>query len=176
MYKKFREWKTSKTLIKALHSGALAWIEGREIPDVAELTLPSTTMGQLVRKAYVEQVHFLAEGTGLWIHSEPLSPGAHRRKSTYLVQRSGSKTSNRRGSDHLQHTLGGVALHDLPSKMVGIIPFQFTQVTSRGRLKPKQASGLYPTQIQSPEFRVVVVIAAVPFWEPMLRHVLAYSS
>jgi hypothetical protein len=55
MHKKFREWKTSKALIKALHSGALAWIEGREIPDVAELTLPSTTMGQLVRKAYVEQ-------------------------------------------------------------------------------------------------------------------------
>jgi hypothetical protein len=52
---KFQEWKTSKTLIKALHSGALAWIEGREIPDVAELALPSTTMGQLVRKAYIEQ-------------------------------------------------------------------------------------------------------------------------
>jgi hypothetical protein len=55
MYKKFREWKTSMTLITALHSGALAWIEGREIPDVAELALPSTTMGQLVRKAYDEQ-------------------------------------------------------------------------------------------------------------------------
>jgi hypothetical protein len=55
MHKNFREWKTSKTLIKALHSGALAWIEGREIPDVAELALPSTTMGELVRKAYVEQ-------------------------------------------------------------------------------------------------------------------------
>jgi hypothetical protein len=48
--------------------------------------------------------------------------------------------------------------------MVGIIPFHFTQVTSQGRLKPKQASGLYPTQIQSPEFRAVgVIIAAVPF-------------
>jgi hypothetical protein len=32
-----------------------AWIEGREIPGVAELALPSTDMGQLVRKAYVEQ-------------------------------------------------------------------------------------------------------------------------
>jgi hypothetical protein len=78
MYKKFREWKTSMTLIKALHSGALVWIEGREIPDVAELALPSTTTEQLVRKAYVEKtslgwnlllsrilVHFLAEGTEL---------------------------------------------------------------------------------------------------------------
>jgi hypothetical protein len=57
---------SSTALINALHSGALAWIEGREIPDVAELALPSTTMGQLVCKAYVEQtVHFLADGTGL---------------------------------------------------------------------------------------------------------------
>jgi hypothetical protein len=51
----------------------------------------------------------------------------------------------------------------LPSKMAGIIPFHFFQVTSPGRLKPKQESGLYPAQIQSPEFRAVGVIAAVPF-------------
>jgi hypothetical protein len=44
MHKKFREWKTSTTLIKDLHAGALAWIEGRTIPDIAELALPSTTM------------------------------------------------------------------------------------------------------------------------------------
>jgi hypothetical protein len=42
-------------LIKALHCGALAWIEGREIPDVEGLNLPLSTMGTLVRKAYVEQ-------------------------------------------------------------------------------------------------------------------------
>jgi hypothetical protein len=47
--------------------------------------------------------------------------------------------------------------------MIGIIPFHFTQVTSRGRLKHKQANGLYLTKIKSPEFRAVGGIAAVPF-------------
>jgi hypothetical protein len=64
-------------LIKALHSGAMAWIEGREIPDVASLHLPNSPMGKLVHEAYVEQtslgwnrlsrilVHFLASSTGI---------------------------------------------------------------------------------------------------------------
>jgi hypothetical protein len=55
MYKKFRSWKTSTTLIKDLHSGAMVWIEGREIPDVASLHLPNSPMGKLVHKAYGEQ-------------------------------------------------------------------------------------------------------------------------
>jgi hypothetical protein len=42
-------------LIKDLHSGAMVWIEGREIPDVASLHLPNSPMGKLVHKAYGEQ-------------------------------------------------------------------------------------------------------------------------
>jgi ribonuclease HI len=55
MFKKFREWKTSKLLITALHTGALAWIEDREIPGVEGLNLPDSIMGKLVHKAYSEQ-------------------------------------------------------------------------------------------------------------------------
>jgi ribonuclease HI len=55
MSKKFRQWKTSTTLIAALHSGASAWIEGGATPDVAELHLPDSTLGRLVHQAYVEQ-------------------------------------------------------------------------------------------------------------------------
>jgi ribonuclease HI len=55
MSKTFRSWKTSKSLIRALHSGASAWIEGRVIPDVEELKLPDSALGKLVHKAYVEQ-------------------------------------------------------------------------------------------------------------------------
>jgi ribonuclease HI len=55
MFKAFREWKTSTALIKALHSGAWAWIEGREIPDVEGLNLPNSPMGKLIHKAYVDQ-------------------------------------------------------------------------------------------------------------------------
>jgi hypothetical protein len=78
MFKKFRSWKSSTTLIKALNSGVMAWIEGREIPDVASLHLPNSPMGKLVYKASVEQtslgveptfsrilVHFLASSTGI---------------------------------------------------------------------------------------------------------------
>jgi hypothetical protein len=53
---------------------------------------------------------------------------------------------------------------------LSLTPFYFT---SRGRLKPKQASGLYPTKIWSPEFRAAGVIAAVSLVGPMLRHVIA---
>jgi hypothetical protein len=55
MSKTFRPWKTSTMLIEALHSGAVAWIQGWDIPDVDELKLPPSTMGKLVYKAYVEQ-------------------------------------------------------------------------------------------------------------------------
>ena len=55
MSKKFREWKTSQPLVDALHFGASAWIRGEEIPDVAVLNLPDSTMGRLVHQAYVEQ-------------------------------------------------------------------------------------------------------------------------
>jgi hypothetical protein len=51
----FREWKTSKLLIHALHSGALAWIQQREPPSVASLNLPATTLGDLISRAYIEQ-------------------------------------------------------------------------------------------------------------------------
>jgi hypothetical protein len=79
----------------------------------------------------------------------------------YLGQRSGSRTSNRRGSGPSQLTLGGHALHEFSREMVGILPFRLTHFKSRGRLKPKQTSGLYPTQIQSPAFRAAGVITAV---------------
>jgi hypothetical protein len=94
---------------------------------------------------------------------------------TYLGQRSGSRTSNRRGSSPSQLTLGGVALHEFSREMVGILPFYLTHFIRWGRPKPKQTSGLYPTQIQSPAFRAAGVIAAV-LLGPMLRHVLTYRS
>ena len=37
MFKTFRSWKTSVFVIRALHSGALAWIEGRAIPDIEDI-------------------------------------------------------------------------------------------------------------------------------------------
>jgi hypothetical protein len=52
MSKAFREWKTSRPSIKALRCGALAWIEGREIPDVEGLRLPNS---HLIKKAHVDQ-------------------------------------------------------------------------------------------------------------------------
>jgi hypothetical protein len=55
MSKAFRERKTSRPLIKALRCDALAWIEGREIPDVEGLRLPNSHMGKLIQKAYVDQ-------------------------------------------------------------------------------------------------------------------------
>jgi hypothetical protein len=45
MSKKFRSWKTSQPLIDALHLGAMAWIQEQEIPDVAVLNLPDSTLG-----------------------------------------------------------------------------------------------------------------------------------
>jgi hypothetical protein len=51
----FWSWKTSYLVIHAPYSGALAWIEGREIPDVEALNLPDFPVGKLVHKAYVEQ-------------------------------------------------------------------------------------------------------------------------
>jgi hypothetical protein len=44
----FRSWKTSRLVIQALHSGALASIEGQEIPDIEALNLPDSTLGRLV--------------------------------------------------------------------------------------------------------------------------------
>jgi hypothetical protein len=55
MSKTFTSRKTSRSVIQALHSGALAWIEGQAIPDVEALNLPDSTLGKLVHKAYVEQ-------------------------------------------------------------------------------------------------------------------------
>jgi hypothetical protein len=55
MSKTFRSWKTSQPLIDALHLGVVAWIQGHEIPDVAVLNLPDSTLGRLVQQAYVEQ-------------------------------------------------------------------------------------------------------------------------
>jgi hypothetical protein len=55
MSKTLTSWKTSRSVIQALHSGALAWIEGQAIPDVEALNLPDSTLGKLVHKAYVEQ-------------------------------------------------------------------------------------------------------------------------
>jgi hypothetical protein len=52
---KFREWKTSKLLIHALHTGALAWIEQREPPPVESLGLPETPLGDLISRTYIEQ-------------------------------------------------------------------------------------------------------------------------
>jgi hypothetical protein len=53
--KTFRSWKTSSFVIRALQSGATAWIEGRAIPDVETLHLPDSDLGKLVHKAYDEQ-------------------------------------------------------------------------------------------------------------------------
>jgi hypothetical protein len=55
MSKTFRSWKTSTVVINALHSGAVAWIEGSPPPDVDTLQLPTSRLGELVRQAYAEQ-------------------------------------------------------------------------------------------------------------------------
>ena len=52
---KFREMKTSKLLILALHTGATAWVEGMETPDIASLALPDSTLGRLIAQAYTDQ-------------------------------------------------------------------------------------------------------------------------
>jgi hypothetical protein len=51
MSKTFQSWKTSHSVIKALHSDALAWIEGRPIPDVEELKLSDSPLDKIVHKA-----------------------------------------------------------------------------------------------------------------------------
>jgi len=55
MKKQFKEWKTDASIINAMHSGVLAWIEGRDIPSVEELDLPDTELGRLTALAYSEQ-------------------------------------------------------------------------------------------------------------------------
>ena len=51
----FREMKTAARLISAIKIGAVAWIEGKEIPPVDTLNLPDSRLGQLIRQAYMEQ-------------------------------------------------------------------------------------------------------------------------
>ena len=51
----FLKWNTSKYLIRALHTGALAWIEQREPPPVESLHSPETHLGALISRAYNEQ-------------------------------------------------------------------------------------------------------------------------
>ena len=48
--------KTSKSLIAAIQSGAMAWVEQREPPAMESLVLPDNPrLGDLIRKAYAEQ-------------------------------------------------------------------------------------------------------------------------
>jgi hypothetical protein len=47
--------KTSKSLIAAIQCGAMAWVEQREPPAADSLVLPANRLGDLIRKAYVEQ-------------------------------------------------------------------------------------------------------------------------
>ena len=54
-YSHFRSMKTSKPLIAAMQTGAIAWVEGRSTPCVDTLDLPASPLGELIRKAYVEQ-------------------------------------------------------------------------------------------------------------------------
>jgi ribonuclease HI len=44
----FRSIKTSRSLIRAIHSGALAWAKQREPPPVDSLDLPDNRLGQLI--------------------------------------------------------------------------------------------------------------------------------
>ena len=55
MKKQFKEWKTDPSIITAMHTGVLAWIEGRDIPDVDDLALPDTEIGRLTKIAYSDQ-------------------------------------------------------------------------------------------------------------------------
>ena len=50
-----REFKTSECIIKALQTGATAWIEDNDIPCVESLNLPTTEIGRLTARAYEEQ-------------------------------------------------------------------------------------------------------------------------
>jgi hypothetical protein len=57
MKKQFGEWKTDASIVKAMHTGLLAWIEGRDIPTVDDLDLPDTEIGRLTGEAYSDQCH-----------------------------------------------------------------------------------------------------------------------
>ena len=52
---KLREFKTADCIIAAIKTGALAWIEEKEIPTVESLNLPDTEVGRLTKRAYTEQ-------------------------------------------------------------------------------------------------------------------------
>jgi hypothetical protein len=54
-YSHFRSLKTDQPLIAAMQTGAIAWIEGKDPPAVETLDLPESHLGNLIRKAYVEQ-------------------------------------------------------------------------------------------------------------------------
>ena len=47
--------KTSKILIQAIQTGAMAWIKGTPPPAVESLALPDSALGRLVALAYIEQ-------------------------------------------------------------------------------------------------------------------------
>jgi hypothetical protein len=47
--------KTAPSLLSAMQTGAWAWIEQREPPNVDALDIPDNRLGSLVRKAYNEQ-------------------------------------------------------------------------------------------------------------------------
>ena len=51
----FREWKTSRCIIGALHAGALAWLAGEDPPSADSLNLPDTRVGRLTAQAFDEQ-------------------------------------------------------------------------------------------------------------------------
>ena len=55
LFSDFRVWKTSKTIIAALLAGALAWVEGRDIPSLESLDLPDTAIGRLTARAFTDQ-------------------------------------------------------------------------------------------------------------------------
>ena len=52
---KFPEMKTSKLVILVLHTGATAWVDRTDTPDVASLALPDSTLGRLIAQAYTDQ-------------------------------------------------------------------------------------------------------------------------
>ena len=47
--------KTAPSIITAIHTGAVAWVEQRDPPSVDSLNLPCNWLGQLTRQAYMEQ-------------------------------------------------------------------------------------------------------------------------
>ena len=47
--------KTAHPIITAIQTGALAWVEGRDIPLVDSLSLPDSPLGRLTAQAYLDQ-------------------------------------------------------------------------------------------------------------------------